>query len=108
MTCAVLWAERGYRAHILAEEISPRITSAAAGAIWFPYDAEPVDKVIAWSLETFAVLRDLSGTTAAIVAECSRVLEIEPPKVLGERVGLRPFRRGGICLRADRLRDGCS
>ena len=46
------------------------------------------------------------ATTAAIVAECSRVLEIEPPTVLGERVGLRPFRRAGVCLRADRLRDG--
>ena len=269
LTCAVLFAERGYRVQILAEETGPRITSAAAGAIWFPYDAEPVDAVIAWSLETFAVLQDLSGrqgsgvsmlelrhfsrrgeieipvwaislgahkldpaatphcftsgfsltvpltdttiylgylaerfrraggairsslrfdhleevsdeystvincsgvgaktlvpdpavephrgqvvlvsgiaqshavvcddpplmyaipragdcvlggtnelssnrtpdpaTTSAIVAECSRVLEIESPKILGERVGLRPFRRGGICLRADRLRDG--
>jgi D-amino-acid oxidase len=46
------------------------------------------------------------ATTAAIVAECSRILEIEPPEVLGERVGLRPFRRSGICLRADQLRDG--
>jgi len=47
-----------------------------------------------------------ASTTAAIVAECSRVLEIAPPKILGERVGLRPFRRTGVCLRSDRLRDG--
>jgi D-amino-acid oxidase len=269
LTCAVLFAERGYQTHILAEETGPRITSAAAGAIWFPYDAEPFDAVIAWSLETFAVLRELSrtsgsgvsmieirhfsrageieippwatslgaerldpasiphcftsgftlevpltdttiyleylaarfcraggeiqsglhfddleevsdeysivinctgvgartllpdpavephrgqvvivaktppacaivcddpplmytipragdcvfggtnelsatlepdpATTAAIVAECSRVLEIAPPRILGERVGLRPYRRAGVCLRADRLRDG--
>ncbi|MEO5720238.1 MAG: FAD-dependent oxidoreductase [Chthoniobacterales bacterium] len=44
--------------------------------------------------------------TAEIVAECSRVLRIAPPPVLAERVGLRPFRRGGVCLRADALRDG--
>lgn len=269
MSCGVLFAERGYRTRILAEEVGPRLTSAAAGAIWFPYDAEPVDAVIAWSLESFAILQGLSripesgvsmielghfsreaeikipswaislgarrlepasiphcftsgftlevpltdttiyldyltarfhraggeihagvhfdhleevsgeysivinctgvgartllpdpavephrgqvalvakipsmqaivcddpplmyvipragdcvfggtnelssnrepdpATTAAIVAECSRVLEIEPPTVLGERVGLRPFRRAGVCLRADRLRDG--
>jgi D-amino-acid oxidase len=269
LTCAVLFAERGYRSSILAEETGPRTTSAAAGAIWLPYDAGPLDKVIAWSLETFAILRELSGipgsgvsmlelrscarggepdiptwalslgakrlpaalvprcftsgytlevpltdttlyldylaarfrraggevrggvhfarleevsrdfslvvncsgvgaqtlvpdpevephrgqvvlvpktsrdyalacddpplmyaiprssdcllggtnelradrepdpaATARIVAECSRVLEIEPPRVLGERVGLRPFRRAGICLRADQLRDG--
>jgi len=62
LTCAVLFAEHGYRTRILAEEIGPRITSAAAGAIWFPYDAEPADAVIAWSLETFAFLQGLSRT----------------------------------------------
>jgi len=269
LTCGVLFAERGYDTRILAEETGLRITSAAAGAMWFPYDAEPLEAVIAWSLETYAVLRDLSrtpgngvsmmelrqfvrtgeievppwaislgakliearaiprcftsgftldvpltdttiyldylaarfrraggeiqsdlrfdkledvnaeysivinctgvgartllpdpdvephrgqvvivektapacaivcdgpplmysiprevdcvfggtnelssnrepdpSTTAAIVAECSRVLEISPPRILGERVGLRPFRRTGVCLRSDRLRDG--
>jgi D-amino-acid oxidase len=269
LTCAVLFAERGYPTRILAEESGPRITSAAAGAIWFPYDAEPADALISWSLETFEILRELSGTrgsgvsmlelrsfvrageleipvwafslgarrlppalipacfangytldvpltdttlyldylaarfrraggeiqvgvhfdhldeanhecsllvnctgvgartlvpdpeiephrgqvvivqkmpqshavvcdgpplmyaiprtndcvfggtnelsadrnpdpatTARIIAECSRVLEIAPPQVLGQRVGLRPFRRTGICLRADQLRDG--
>ncbi len=41
------------------------------------------------------------GLTSSIVAECSRVLNISPPKIVGERVGLRPFRRSGICLRKD-------
>ncbi|MDQ2919297.1 MAG: FAD-binding oxidoreductase, partial [Verrucomicrobiota bacterium] len=41
------------------------------------------------------------GLTSSIVAECSRVLHIAPPKILSERVGLRPFRRSGICLRRD-------
>jgi D-amino-acid oxidase len=268
LTCAVLLAESGYRTTIFAEEIGARTTSAAAGAIWFPYDAEPFDAVIAWSLETFGILRQLCGpagngvsmielrsfarvgeleippwaiplgarrilpaqipraftsgyaldvpltdttyylpyltkrfrgaggeiqseihfaqleetpaawslvvncsgvgartllpdlevephrgqivsvpripqkyavvcddplmyaipraddcvfggtnelsadrnsnpeTSARIVAECSRVLEIARPPILAERVGLRPFRRSGICLRADRLSDG--
>jgi D-amino-acid oxidase len=46
------------------------------------------------------------GTTSRIVAECSRVLNIEQPCVLAERVGLRPFRRSGVRLERDRLRDG--
>ena len=46
------------------------------------------------------------ATTARIVAECSRVLEIQEPAVVAERVGIRPFRRGGVCLRAERLNDG--
>jgi D-amino-acid oxidase len=45
-------------------------------------------------------------TTSQIVAECSRVLDIGKPNVLAERVGLRPFRRSGVRLERDSLRDG--
>jgi D-amino-acid oxidase len=61
LTCAVVFAERGYRTAIFAGEIGQRTTSGAAAALWFPYDAEPADKVIAWALETYKVLVDLSG-----------------------------------------------
>ncbi len=44
--------------------------------------------------------------TARIVAACSRTLQIAEPPVLAERVGLRPYRKSGVCLRADRLLDG--
>jgi D-amino-acid oxidase len=47
-----------------------------------------------------------SATTSRIVAECCRVLNIDEPRVLAERVGLRPFRKSGIRLELDRLRDG--
>jgi len=46
------------------------------------------------------------ATTSQIVAECSRVLDIERPRVLAERVGLRPFRKSGLRLERDRLHDG--
>ena len=46
------------------------------------------------------------ATTSQIVAECSRVLNIDKPPVVAERVGLRPFRRSGLRLERDRLRDG--
>lgn len=46
------------------------------------------------------------ATTSRIVEECSRVLNISQPNVLAERVGLRPFRRSGVRLERDRLRDG--
>src|SRR5512132_453871 len=46
------------------------------------------------------------ATTSRIMAECSRVLNIDNPRVLAERVGLRPFRRSGVRLERDRLRDG--
>jgi D-amino-acid oxidase len=44
--------------------------------------------------------------TSRIVTECSRVLNIDKPSVLAERVGLRPFRRSGVRLERDHLRDG--
>jgi D-amino-acid oxidase len=46
------------------------------------------------------------ATTSQIVAECSRVLDIERPRVLAERVGLRPFRKSGLRLERDHLHDG--
>ena len=46
------------------------------------------------------------ATTSHILAECSRVLNIERPRVLAERVGLRPFRKSGVRLERDRLCDG--
>src|SRR5437660_10695391 len=56
------------------------------------------------------------ASTSRIVAECARVLrEIDPPKdgfavannprVLAERVGLRPFRKSGVRLEQEKLRD---
>jgi len=61
----------------------------------------------------FGGTNDLSGelttdptTTDRITAECRRVLNIEKPTVLAERVGLRPFRKSGVRLERDRLRDG--
>jgi D-amino-acid oxidase len=51
--------------------------------------------------------RDIDpAVTSRIVAECSRVLKISNPQVLAERVGLRPFRKSGVRLERDCLRDG--
>src|SRR3982751_5660805 len=60
LTCGILFAEAGYESLIVAAEIGSATTSAAAGAIWYPYDAEPADAVVAWSLQTYNVLRGLS------------------------------------------------
>ena len=42
LTCATLFAERGYRPTIFAAETGLQTTSSVAGAIWFPYDAAPL------------------------------------------------------------------
>jgi D-amino-acid oxidase len=63
LTCGVVLAERGNRVVLLADETGQATTSAVAGAIWYPYDAEPADLVVAWALETYRVLVDLSEET---------------------------------------------
>ncbi|HEV3392022.1 MAG TPA: FAD-dependent oxidoreductase [Chthoniobacterales bacterium] len=60
LTCGVVFAERGFRTSIFAEQIGTHTTSGAAAALWFPYDAEPAKKVIPWALATYQVLVDLS------------------------------------------------
>jgi D-amino-acid oxidase len=84
LTCAVVFAEHGYRTAIFADEIGQRTTSAAAGAIWYPYDAEPAEAVIKWSLATYKILVDLSdkpGTGVSLIElrTCCRAGEIQMP-----------------------------
>jgi D-amino-acid oxidase len=95
LTCAVIFAERGYRTAVFARETGQQTTSAAAAAIWFPYDAEPVEQVAAWSLETFDVLRQLArdrttGVTLVELRVFARFGDIELP-AWADSLGARPL-----------------
>src|SRR5713226_3322653 len=84
LTCGVVFAEHGYRTGIFAEETGQRTTSAAAAAVWYPYDAEPADAVIAWALQTYKVLVDLSrdartGVSMIELRNFTRTGEIQIP-----------------------------
>ena len=84
LTCGVIFAERGYRTAIFAKEIGQQTTSGAAAALWFPYDAEPADKVIPWALGTYRTLIDLarnpdSGVSMIELRQFSRTEEIHIP-----------------------------
>jgi D-amino-acid oxidase len=84
LTSAVVLAERGHDLLIFADEIGQSTTSGAAAAIWFPYDAEPANKVIPWALETCKVLVDLSrdphsGVSMIELRHFSRTGEIQIP-----------------------------
>jgi D-amino-acid oxidase len=84
LACGVIFAERGYRTAIFAKETGQQTTSGAAAALWFPYDAEPAEKVIPWALQTFATLADLvrvpaSGVSMIELRQFSRTGEIQIP-----------------------------
>jgi D-amino-acid oxidase len=88
LTCGVLFAERGFRTAIFAEQIGQQTTSGAAGALWFPYDAEPIAKVIPWALASYKVLVDLakdsrSGVSMIELRQYCRTGEIQIPDWAG-------------------------
>lgn len=96
LTCAIVLAENGFAASILAEQIGDRTDSAAAAAMWYPYDAGPADRTIAWALATYRTLRDLardprSGVSLVELRTFSRIGEIEIPE-WALPLGARPLR----------------
>ena len=53
LTTAVYLQQQGFAVKVYAEQMPWDTTSAVAAAIWFPYLAEPLDKVNQWSRESF-------------------------------------------------------
>jgi D-amino-acid oxidase len=64
------------------------------------------DCVLGGTNEVSANLEVDPAATLTIVNECTRALNMETPCVLAERVGLRPFRKSGVRLEPEPLRDG--
>lgn len=60
LTCAVQLAEAGHDTHVLARDLPPETTSAAAAALWYPYRALPRDAVTRWSARSYEVFRELA------------------------------------------------
>src|SRR5436190_22770097 len=95
LMCGVVFAEHGYRTAIFAKDIGQQTTSGAAAAAWFPYDAEPAEKVIPLALETYQVLLDLahvpeSGVSMIELHQFSRDGEIQIPD-WAIQLGARPL-----------------
>jgi D-amino-acid oxidase len=96
LTTAICLAEAGLAVTVRASDLSPGITSAAAGALWGPHLVEESERVTGWGLHTLNTLLDLAGQpeTGVRVAqgiEAARTQE-EPP---GWVTGLPGFRMCG-------------
>src|SRR5436190_8934082 len=97
LTCGVVFAEARHRVTIFAEETGQQTTSAAAAAIWYPYDAEPSEKIIPWALATYRRFEELSrepesGVAMIELCNCSRAGEIEIP-LWADSLGARLLRK---------------
>jgi D-amino-acid oxidase len=84
LTSGILFAESGFETSILAHETGDTTNSAAAAAIWYPYDVGPGVDVVPWALISYGRFLELSrdpGTGVSLVElrVFSRVGPITPP-----------------------------
>jgi D-amino-acid oxidase len=84
LTCAVLFAENGFETSILAEELGDETNSAAAAAMWYPYDVGPGGEIVRWALVSYDRFRELarrpeSGVSLTELRVFSRLGPISPP-----------------------------
>jgi D-amino-acid oxidase len=49
LTSAIALAEAGFQVTIWTRDLPPRTTSNVAGAIWYPYKVEPLERVAEWA-----------------------------------------------------------
>lgn len=82
LSCAVRLAEAGFDAHVLARELPLETTSAVAGALWFPYRAEPAADVARWGRVTLEELLRLADAEeeAGVLVRDGVLLHHTPPQ----------------------------
>jgi D-amino-acid oxidase len=84
LTCGVLFAENGFETSILAEEIGDETNSAAAAAIWYPYDVGSGAEIVPWALVSYRRFLELgrqpeTGVSLTELRVFSRLGPISPP-----------------------------
>lgn len=93
LTTALALREAGHRVRVIAAERPERTTSAAAGAVWYPFAVGPPDEVNRWARATRDWLLDLQRTVPAAGVDVLTVLECaadaRPPWWAGGVDGLR-------------------
>jgi D-amino-acid oxidase len=83
LTTAVLLEEAGHRVRVVSAERPERTTSAAAGAVWYPFAVGPPEAVNRWARATRAWLLELcrtvpeAGVDVLTVRECAA--DARPP-----------------------------
>jgi len=84
LTCAILFAENGFETSIFAEQIGDETNSAAAAAIWYPYDVGSGAEIIPWALVSYHRFLELArqpetGVSITELRVFSRLGSIVPP-----------------------------
>jgi len=85
LTCAILFAEEGFETSVFAKETGERTHSAAAAAIWYPYDVGSGPNVVPWALISYGRFLELArvsqtGVSLIELRVFSRLGQIAPPE----------------------------
>jgi D-amino-acid oxidase len=70
--------DAGHRVRVVATDPPPETTSAVAAAVWYPYLAEPPERVLAWGARTLEVFTALEARRAGGV-RLAELVEVVPP-----------------------------
>jgi D-amino-acid oxidase len=84
LTCATVLAENGFQPSIFAEQTGDETNSAAAAAMWYPYDVGPEAAVVPWALVGYGRFLELArnadtGVSLIELRTFSRLGPISPP-----------------------------
>lgn len=60
LTTAIVGLRQGHQVNLVYRDHWSETVSAIAAAIWFPFSAEPQERINAWSKETYDVFADLA------------------------------------------------
>ena len=60
LSSAIRLSDAGFDVTVWADKVSPQTTSDVAAAIWYPYKAEPIEKMKVWGERTCARLVELA------------------------------------------------
>jgi D-amino-acid oxidase len=96
LTSAIRLIEAGFSVEIVARDLPPETTSNVAAALWFPFRAEPRDRVLAWSKTTFdeLVRQHQTGVPGVTMTTFIELYDHEAPRPFWEpaAVGVRRAR----------------
>ncbi len=86
LTSAIRLIEAGFSVEIVARELPPETTSNVAAALWFPFRAEPRDRVLAWSKATFdeLVRQHQAGVPGVTMTTFIELYDHEAPRPFWE------------------------
>lgn len=79
LTTGILLQQQGRRVTIWARDVPPHTTSNIAAAVWYPYRAFPIDRVLIWGAVAYTRFRELLRTPeSGVILE--NVLDLMPER----------------------------